>query len=88
MKNIIDYYIITKQDLKLKMQDVRAYRGPNCGTDHKLLIAKILFPSMYTNEDKHEEEKNENSIIMVDKKKNTILKIYTMKVGNCYINKD
>ena len=34
-KIVIDY-IITKQDLKLKIQDVRAYRGPNCGTDHKL----------------------------------------------------
>jgi len=33
LKTIIDY-IITKQDLKLKIQDVRAYRGPNCGTDH------------------------------------------------------
>ena len=36
LKTIIDY-IITKQDLKLKIQDVRAYRGPNCGTDYKLL---------------------------------------------------
>ena len=38
LKTIIDY-IMTKQDLKLKMQDVRAYRGPNCGTYHKLLVA-------------------------------------------------
>jgi hypothetical protein len=45
LKTIIDY-IITKQDLKLKIQDVRAYRGPNCGTDHELLVAKILFPYM------------------------------------------
>jgi len=35
LKTII-YYIITQQDLKLKIQDVGAYRGPNCGTDHKL----------------------------------------------------
>ena len=47
MKTIIDY-IITKQDLKLKIQDVRPYKAPNCGTDHKLLVAKILFPCMYT----------------------------------------
>ena len=44
---LIDY-IITKQDLKLKIQDVRPYKAPNCGTDHKLLVAKILFPCMYT----------------------------------------
>ena len=42
LKIIIDY-IITKQDLKLKIQDVRAYRGPNCGTDHKLLVTKFCF---------------------------------------------
>jgi len=30
LKTII-YYIITKQDLKLKIQDVRMSRGPNCG---------------------------------------------------------
>jgi len=65
LKTIIDY-IITKQDLKLKIQDVRAYRGPNCGTDHKLLVAKILFPYMHTTTDKHEEKK-ENTETMVDK---------------------
>jgi len=45
LKTII-YYIITKQCLKLKIQDFRAYRGPNCGTDYKLLVAKISFPYM------------------------------------------
>jgi hypothetical protein len=42
LKTISDY-IKTKQNLKLKIQGVRAYRGPNCGTDHKLVAAKILF---------------------------------------------
>jgi hypothetical protein len=67
LKTIIDY-IITKQDLKLKIQEVRAYRGPNCGTDHKLLVAKILFPYMQTTTDKHEVKK-ENMETMVDKNK-------------------
>jgi len=67
LKTIIDF-IITKQDLKLKIQDVRAYRGPNCGTDHKLLVAKILFPYMYKTKDKHKEKK-ENTVTMVDKKR-------------------
>jgi len=65
LKTIIEY-IITKQDLKLKIQDVTAYRRPNCGTDHKLLVAKILFPYMHTTTDKHEEKK-ENTETMVDK---------------------
>ena len=42
LKTITDY-IITKQDLKLKIQDVRAYRGPNPGTDHELLVTKFCF---------------------------------------------
>ena len=67
LKKIIDY-IITKQDLKLKIKDVRAYRGPNCGTYHKLLVAKILFPYTYTTKHKHEEKK-ENTVTMVDKKR-------------------
>jgi len=52
----------------VKIQDVRAYRGPNCGTDYKLLVAKILYPCMYTTKDKHEEKK-ENIVTMVDKEK-------------------
>jgi hypothetical protein len=67
VKTII-YYIITKQDLKLKIQDVRTYRGPNCGTDLKLLVAKILCPSMYTAKDEHEEKK-ESTVAMVDMKR-------------------
>jgi hypothetical protein len=67
LKHIIDN-IITRQGLKLKMQDDRTYRGPNCGTDKKLLVAKILFPYMYTTKDKHEEKK-ENTVTMVDKKR-------------------
>jgi hypothetical protein len=63
---IIINYIITRQDLKLKIQYVRAYRGTNCGTDHKLLVAKILFPYMHTTTNKHEEKK-ENTETMVDK---------------------
>ena len=66
LKTIIDY-IITKQDLKGKIQDVRAYRGPNCGTDNKLLVAKILFSCMYTTKDKYEEKK-ENTVTEVNKK--------------------
>ena len=58
LKSIIDY-IVTNQDLKLKIQDVRAYRGPNCGTDHKLLAAKILFPCMHTTTYKQGEKKED-----------------------------
>jgi hypothetical protein len=77
LKTVNDY-IITKQDLKLKIQDVRAYRGPDCGTDNKLLVAKILFPYMYSNKDKHEEKKD-NTGTVVDK---------NMKILNFYINRD
>ena len=65
LKKIIDC-IITKQDLKLKIQDIRAYTGPNCGTDNKLLVTKILFPYMNRTTDKHEEK---NNVTIVDKEK-------------------
>ena len=61
-------YIITKQDLKLKIQDVRTYSWPNCGKNHKLLVAKILFLYMFTTKDKHKEKK-ENTVTMVNKKR-------------------
>ena len=68
MKTIIDY-IITRQDLKLKIQDVRAYTGPNCGTDHKLLAAKILFPYMQTTTDIHEEKKENTETVVYKNRK-------------------
>jgi hypothetical protein len=54
---------ITKQDLNLKVHNIRE---PNCGTGKKLLVAKTLFPYMYTTKDKHEEKK-ENTVTTVDK---------------------
>jgi len=42
---------------------------------------------MYTTNDKHKEKK-ENTVTMVDKKRNVILKVYKMKVQNFYINRD
>jgi len=71
LKTIIDY-IITKQDLKLKIQDVIVYRGPNCGTDHRLLVAKILFPYMHTTTDKHKEKKENTEKMVVKKRKYNI----------------
>ena len=59
--------MINKQDLELKIQSVRAYKEPNFGTDHKLLVAKMLFPVMYTTKDK-QEGKEENTVTVVDKK--------------------
>jgi hypothetical protein len=67
LKTIIDY-ITTKQNLKLKIQDVRAYRGPNCGTDHKLVAAKILFPYISTTKDKNEEKKEDNVAVVYKKR--------------------
>jgi hypothetical protein len=86
LKTIIDY-IITKQNLKLKIQDVRAYRGPNCGTDHKLVAAKILFSYISTTKDTHKEKK-ENTVTAVDKKDNIIWTVCKMKVQKCCINRD
>jgi len=42
LRSIIDYIII-KEKTRLKMTDVRVYRGAECGTDHFLLKSKVLF---------------------------------------------
>jgi len=43
LKSIIDY-IITNNNSKMSIKDVRVKRGAECGTDHKLLIAEIELP--------------------------------------------
>jgi hypothetical protein len=88
-KKFENYYSLhnNKTDLKLKIQDARAQGGPNCGTDHKLLVAKTLFPYMFITKDKHEEKK-ENTVTMVHKKRKYNMKVYKMKVQNFYINRD
>ena len=65
MKSII-HYVLTKQDLKLRIQNVRAYRETNCVTDKNLIVAKILFPYMHPTKDKHEEKK-ESTVTMLYK---------------------
>jgi hypothetical protein len=71
LKTIINY-TITKEDLKLKIQNVRAYRGSNCGTDHKLLVTKRLFPYMDRTEGKQEEKKQNTVTVMDEKRKYNI----------------
>lgn len=41
--SILDY-CITKQTSSCKVEDVRVFRGWECGTDHFMLRTKILFP--------------------------------------------
>ena len=81
----IQSIINKKTSLKLKIKYVRAYRRPNCGTDHKLLVANMLFPSTYTTKDK-QKEKKENTVTMVDKKRKYIYTyIYLFKYVYIYI---
>ena len=43
LASIIDYVII-KQHTHIKPQDVRVYRGAECGSDHFLVIVKLYLP--------------------------------------------
>ena len=43
LRSIIDY-IICKQRSVLRFEDVRAFRGAECGSDHYLLKARIILP--------------------------------------------
>ncbi|KAF2893969.1 hypothetical protein ILUMI_12205, partial [Ignelater luminosus] len=35
--------VITKQSSKTKLQDCRVKRGANCGTNHYLVMAKLIY---------------------------------------------
>jgi hypothetical protein len=41
LKSIIDYFI-QRKDSKLKTKDVKVFRGPECGSDHHMIIAKVM----------------------------------------------
>ena len=43
LKSIIDY-VIVRHATKLKVQQVRVYRGLSCGSDHHFLRADVAFP--------------------------------------------
>ena len=42
--------MISKQNTTMRINDIRAYRGVNCGSDHYLVRAKVTFP--YVNQKK------------------------------------
>lgn len=48
LKSIIDY-VIQRQNSKLKAQDVRVYRGAECGSDHFMVKAIVLLQYKKTN---------------------------------------
>lgn len=64
LRSIIDYILI-RQKTKLIAEDVRAYRGPTCGSDHYLIKAKIIFPWKGVKPtNKHDDEKPEEADII------------------------
>ena len=58
LKSIIDYVII-KQKTKMKVQDVRVYRGATCGSDHYLLKTRIAFPRRKESNKEHTKTENQ-----------------------------
>lgn len=48
-KSIIDY-IITRQKSKAMPQDCRVKRGANCGSDHYLVVSRLVYPFRNTAE--------------------------------------
>ena len=59
LRSVIDY-LIMKQKSKIKVQDVRVFRGAECGSDHHLLKAKILLP--LTGKCRHQQNHNGNLV--------------------------
>lgn len=57
LKSVIDY-AITRQNTKINIQDVKACRGPSCGSDHYVLKMKAVLPSR--NEQQVDKQPNQN----------------------------
>ena len=76
--------MIRKEDSKLKIQDVRAYRGPDCWTGHKVLVAKPLLPYMCTTKDKHKETKEKNVTMMDRGRKYNIESLHNVSTKFLY----
>ncbi|XP_060524515.1 uncharacterized protein LOC132700934 [Cylas formicarius] len=51
LRSIIDY-IVVKNNSSIKIKDVLVKRGAECGTDHRLLIAKMEFPWSWNKQQK------------------------------------
>ncbi|RZF32288.1 hypothetical protein LSTR_LSTR001752 [Laodelphax striatellus] len=43
LRSIIDY-VVMKQKTSIRVKDVRVKRGPECGSDHRLLLARLECP--------------------------------------------
>lgn len=41
LQSIIDY-VIQRKNSKLQITDIRVHRGPECGTDHYMLVANVI----------------------------------------------
>ncbi|XP_030758033.1 craniofacial development protein 2-like [Sitophilus oryzae] len=61
LKSLIDY-IIVRQNTQMKISDVRVMRGPECGTDHFLVVAKSYFPYKQKMQSNGLPEKNETPL--------------------------
>ena len=55
LKSIIDY-VVVRQDTRMKIQQVRVWRGLSCGSDHYFLGAKIAFPVIGSQETRQAQE--------------------------------
>ena len=86
LKSIIDYVIIN-QHTHFKPQDVRVYRGAECGSDHYLVTAKIYLP--YRKMRNKGESENEQQITLEAPRykvrslqQDSIRFLYKMRVAN------
>lgn len=62
LRSIIDYFI-QRQNATLQTTDVRVYRGSECGSDHHLVVGKIIVNYKYVNEKKSADKENKKNPI-------------------------
>ncbi|KAK4880664.1 hypothetical protein RN001_008810 [Aquatica leii] len=58
LKSIIDY-IVVRQQFRPTIKDVRVWRGAECGSDHHLLVSKIMFKFRHMTAAQQDDESND-----------------------------
>ncbi|XP_030763574.1 uncharacterized protein LOC115888129 [Sitophilus oryzae] len=65
LSSIIDYMIL-RQNSILKTNDVRVYRGIECGSDHYLLMAKVVIKYRSSQKEREEHKGNQGKVDSVN----------------------